>query len=233
MKLNADLNLVASCQTRQIPWESSPSAGVQRRRIECDDDHPPVERVTTLVCFAPNSAFSGHVHGGGEEFLVLEGVFSDQHADYPAGYYVRNPKGTGHAPHSNEGCTILVKLWQMHPEDQQALAINTRDETLWQTDRQYGQRLSLFSADYESVCMMKWPAGLQLDNLCFPGGVEYFVIEGGFSDQHGRYTNGSWLRLPAGSKQNIQVTQDCLLLRKSGHLLQPIDYTRQLHRRSS
>lgn len=228
MKLNADLTQAASCQTNQAQWEPSPSPGVHRRRIECDDDQPPVERVTTIVRFAPGSAFSGHVHGGGEEFLVLEGVFSDQHADFPAGYYVRNPRGSGHAPHSDEGCTILVKLWQMHPEDKQQLAINTRDASLWQTDPQYGQRLSLFSANYESVCMMKWLADLKLDNLCFPGGVEYFVLEGSFSDQHGTHTAGSWLRLPAGSKQNIQVTQDCLLLRKSGHLLKPVDYTRQL-----
>ena len=122
-----------------LAWEDSPSSGVQRLRLERDDDKPPVERVTTIVRFAPGGSFSGHVHGGGEEFMVLDGTFSDQHADYPQGFYVRNPRGTGHAPHSTHGCTILVKLWQMHPDDQQQLAEQSRE--LYQralTDSGYG-----------------------------------------------------------------------------------------------
>ncbi|RDH86067.1 MAG: cupin [endosymbiont of Galathealinum brachiosum] len=224
MKLNSDLTLRANLNINNLKWENSPSAGVQRLRLEADDEKPPVERVTTIVSFAPQSSFSGHVHGGGEEFLVLNGTFSDQHADYPEGYYVRNPKGTGHAPHSDEGCRILVKLWQMHPDDQNQLAINTRNENLWKKNRASGEILPLFNADYESVCMMRWPAGLKLSNLSFDAGVEYFVLHGRFYDDEGNYTKGSWLRLPAGSRQNITVTEDCLLLRKTGHLLEPVSY---------
>lgn len=224
MKLNADLSLRASCNIHQLIWEDSPSSGVQRLRLEQDDDNPPVERVTTLVRFAPQSAFSGHVHGGGEEFLVLEGVFSDQHADFPAGYYVRNPRGTGHAPHSEKGCTILVKLWQMSPDDQQPLAINTHDKSLWSKDNLGHDNLFLFNAGYESVCMKKWPAGGRLRDLEFPGGAEYFVLKGAFSDQDGTYKEGAWLRLPAGVKQNIEVIEDCTVLRKTGHLLNPVSY---------
>ena len=225
MKLNADLSLRASANIFQLNWEDSPSSGVQRLRLEQDDDKPPVERVTTVVKFAPQSAFAGHVHGGGEEFLVLEGVFSDQHADYPAGYYVRNPKGTGHAPHSDEGCTIFVKLWQMRADDQQQLAINTRDRSLWQTEGESGvQTLKLFTADYETVSMHKWPAGKHFCALEFPGGVEYFLLKGSFRDEKAVYTEGSWLRLPVNSMQTIEVIEDCLVLRKSGHLLSPVTY---------
>lgn len=224
MKLNSDLTLRANLNINNLTWEESPSAGVQRLRLEADDEKPPVERVTTIVRFAPQSSFSGHVHGGGEEFLVLKGTFSDQHADYPEGYYVRNPKGTGHAPHSDEGCTILVKLWQMHPDDQAQLAINTHDHNLWKNDELFGEVLPLFNADYESVCMMRWPAGMKLNNLSFETGVEYFIIHGSFYDDESNYTKGSWLRLPAGSRQNIMVTEDCLLLRKTGHLLEPVSY---------
>lgn len=229
MKLNADLSLRASCNIHQLDWENSPSTGVQRLRLERDDDTPPVERVTTVVKFAPNSSFSGHVHGGGEEFLVLDGVFSDQHADYPAGYYVRNPKGTGHAPHSDEGCSILVKLWQMRADDQQQLAINTRDTRLWQechADKGASgcEVIHLFSADYESVCMMRWSAGSCFTGLEFVGGVEYFVLHGRFSDEDDTYYDGSWLRLPAGSTQTIKVLEDCTILRKTGHLLHPVTY---------
>jgi len=224
MKLNADLSLRASLNINQLEWESSPSVGVQRLRLEADDDSPPVERVTTIVRFAPKSSFAGHVHPGGEEFLVLEGTFSDQHANYPKGYYVRNPKGTGHAPHSDEGCTIIVKLWQMHPDDKQQLAINTNDESLWASNSETGDVLSLFNADYETVEMLRWYKNMQFNNLNFDAGVEYFVINGSFSDDTDTYTEGSWLRLPGGSKQNIQINEDCLVLRKTNHLLEPVIY---------
>lgn len=224
MKLNADFTLRASRNIHQIEWEESPSSGVHRLRLEQDESHPPVERVTTIVRFAANSSFSGHVHHGGEEFLVLDGVFSDQHADYPAGFYVRNPSGTGHAPHSKEGCIILVKLWQMKQDDQLQMAMNTRDESLWQPGDNGQQKLVLFEADYESVCMLKWPAGLILSDLEFIGGVEYFILQGSFADDQGQYSEGSWLRLPAGSRQSIRVTDDCLVWRKAGHLLTPVSY---------
>lgn len=225
MKLNADLSLRATLNTHERHWEQSPSKGVQRLRLECDDDHPPVERVTTIVRFAEKSSFSGHVHTGGEEFLVLDGVFSDQHADYPAGYYVRNPPGTGHAPHSDKGCTILVKLWQMHPDDQQQIAINTTDERLWSTDKSGIATLALFKADYESVCMLRYPAKLTLTNQPFTDGVEYFVLEGHMRDGDGDYREGSWLRLPANTVQDLSIVEDTLLIRKTGHLRQPITYT--------
>jgi len=156
-----------------------PASGIRRLRLERDDDRPPVERVTTVVEFAPGSAFPGHVHHGGEEFYVLEGTFSDQHADYPAGYYVRNPKGTGHAPHSDKGCTILVKLWQMAPDDREQVAIDTRDGGLWQRREGYS-RLSLFEADYEQVDMLRLDAGFE-GSFEYDGGVEYLVLAGAFA----------------------------------------------------
>lgn len=225
MKLNADLSLRACANINELEWELSPVSGVRRLRLERDDDHPPVERVTTVVNFAPGSAFPGHVHAGGEEFYVLEGTFSDQHADYPAGYYVRNPKGTGHAPHSDAGCTILVKLWQMRADDQQQLAINTLDKNLWQACDGY-QRLELFDGDYEQVDMLKLNEDYQQD-FTYPGGVEYFVVQGGFADEQANYATGSWLRLPAGSKHHMHVSAACLLLRKQGHLLNPVSYLEQ------
>jgi len=224
MNLNSNLLLRASCNINQLEWLDSPSNGVQRRRLECFESKTEVERVTTIVRFAPQSSFAGHVHGGGEEFLVLEGVFSDQHGDYPAGYYIRNPKGTGHAPYSKEGCTILVKLWQMHADDTLQLATNTRDKSLWQKNTNKGEILPLFNADYESVSMLNWKAGSQMLEQEFNGGVEYFVLKGRFSDDEATYTEGSWLRLPAKSTQNIIVNEPCLVLRKTGHLLNPVSY---------
>jgi anti-sigma factor ChrR (cupin superfamily) len=71
-----------------------------------------VVRATSIVRYAPGSHFSAHTHGGGEEFFVLNGVFQDEHGDYPVGSYVRNPPTSSHVPGSDLGCVIFVKLWR-------------------------------------------------------------------------------------------------------------------------
>ncbi|MBO0236762.1 cupin domain-containing protein, partial [Vibrio parahaemolyticus] len=76
--------------------------------------------------------FSTHPHPQGEEILVLEGVFSDEYGDYPAGTYLRNPPGSQHAPFSKEGCVILVKLNQFESEDLETVRINT-NQASWQS----------------------------------------------------------------------------------------------------
>ena len=105
-------------------WVPSPMAGVLRRPL--DRVGGEVARATSLVRYAPGSQFKRHEHGGGEEILVLDGVFSDEQDDYPAGTYLRNPPGTGHAPHSRDGCTLFVKLWQFAAHDTQPVIIDTR-----------------------------------------------------------------------------------------------------------
>ena len=65
------------------------------------------------------------VHTGGEEFFVLEGVFQDEHGDFPAGSYIRNPPNSKHTPGSELGCTIFVKLWQFDLADRTHVRIDT------------------------------------------------------------------------------------------------------------
>ena len=68
------------------------------------------------------------VHDGGEEFIVLEGTFSDEFGYYPKGTYVRNPMGSSHNPYSDSGCVIFVKLRQFQDGDQEQVKINTNKE---------------------------------------------------------------------------------------------------------
>ena len=133
MRINADLSQRAVVASDALPWVASPLPGVERRMLERDGDE--VARVTSLVRYAPNSHFSAHTHSGGEEFLVLEGTFSDDYGDFPAGTYVRNPVGSKHTPHTDGGCLILVKLWWMHPDDQEFVRVDTTREDLWRADR--------------------------------------------------------------------------------------------------
>lgn len=64
---------------------------------------------TALVRWAPGTRFNAHRHFGGEEILVVNGVFEDEHGRYPAGSWLRSPHLSQHQPFSTEGCTILVK----------------------------------------------------------------------------------------------------------------------------
>jgi hypothetical protein len=115
MNLHADFSLRAAVHTEATPWLPSPMPGVDRRML--DRIGGEVARATTVVRYAPNSRFSAHVHTGGEEYPVLDGVFQDEHGDFPVGTYVRNPPGSRHTPRSDNAATILVKLWQFDPDD--------------------------------------------------------------------------------------------------------------------
>lgn len=65
---------------------------------------------TSLVRWAPGTHFTPHRHMGGEEILVLEGVFQDENGDYPTGTWIRSPHNSVHQPFSEGGCLIYVKV---------------------------------------------------------------------------------------------------------------------------
>ena len=108
MDINADFSQRIVMHGATMPWVDSPIAGVQRKMLDRIGEE--VARATTIVRYAPGSQFTAHRHEGGEEFIVLEGVFQDEHGDYPVGSYIRNPPTSRHSPRSALGCTIFVKL---------------------------------------------------------------------------------------------------------------------------
>jgi anti-sigma factor ChrR (cupin superfamily) len=216
MKLHADLSQRVVVLSESMPWVESPALGVQRRMLDRDGEE--IARATSVVRYAPGSQFAPHVHGGGEEFLVLEGVFSDEHGDYPIGTYVRNPVGSKHSPSSRDGCTILVKLWQMHPDDQQTVVIHT-SQASWLPGMEIGlQVIPLHTFGTETVALVKWAPGTHFQRHSHPGGEEIFVLEGVFEDEFGTYPKGSWLRNPPGSVHTPFSQNGCVIYVKVGHL---------------
>src|ERR687892_1415616 len=153
MKINADLSQRAVVHSDELPWAPSPLPGVQRRMLERDGAE--VARATSLVRYAPNSSFDPHTHGGGEEFLVLDGVFSDEHGDFGPGSYVRNPPGSRHTPRSAPGCTIFVKLRQMPPDDTETVRIDTANAA-WQAGPVEGaSTMPLYQRGSERVALVR------------------------------------------------------------------------------
>src|SRR5215472_3143638 len=119
MLLNDDLSTRTLVHAAALDWVRSPAKGVERRMLFRIGEEK--ARATSIVRYAPGSRFARHGHPGGEEFLVLEGTFQDETGDFPVGTYVRNPPGTGHAPGSESGCTIFVKLWQFKANDRERI----------------------------------------------------------------------------------------------------------------
>ena len=199
MRLNADFSKRVVIRPDDYQWIDSPSAGVERMLF--DRVGGEIARATSLVRFAPNSTFSEHTHGGGEEFLVLDGAFGDEYQAYPAGTYVRNPVGTSHSPRvGDQGCTILVKLYQMDDDDQEQLVVDTITTT-WSGGPAPGiEYMHLHEYGDVRVALIRWAPNTSFAAHGHPGGEEVFVVEGEFHDEHGTYPSGSWVRSPHGSE---------------------------------
>jgi anti-sigma factor ChrR (cupin superfamily) len=218
MLVNADFEQrVVRPPPRPEDWLPSPMTGVHRYLL--DRVGGEIARATSLVRYAAGSRFARHEHGGGEEILVLDGVFSDERGDHPAGTYLRNPPGSGHAPFSREGCTLFVKLWQFARGDMRTVRTDTRSAA-WHPGLVSGLTvMPLHEFDGISTALVRWAPDTQFSSHAHPGGEEIFVLEGMFRDEHGEYPAGSWLRNPRWSRHTpFTGPEGALIYVKVGHL---------------
>lgn len=217
MKINGEFDVRAVELSDQIPWVASPMKGVERRPLDRLGEE--VARATTVVRFAPGSHFSEHVHSGGEEFFVLDGVFQDEHGDCPAGSYIRNPPQSKHTPASEPGCTILVKLWQFDLADRSHIRIDTNKLGRVEDAARPGVSVSpLFCDERENVRMENWQAGAS-HPVEAEGGAEIFVLKGSIVEAGETLPKHAWLRTPIGYALNIKAgPEGARLWIKSGHL---------------
>ena len=217
MELHADFSQRAAVHAAALPWVASPIAGVDRRMLDRVGDE--VARATSIVRYAAASRFSAHTHGGGEEFLVLDGVFQDEHGDYPAGSYVRNPPTTRHTPGSAPGCVLFVKLWQFDLQDRTAVRRDAQGLVYTHAEDRPGVEIApLFHDSSEEVRMERWQPNA-LVALDLPDGGEFLVLNGTFEEGGDGFEPQSWLRLPPRSRLSATAGGDgCTLWVKTGHL---------------
>jgi hypothetical protein len=81
MLINEDLTKPVLIHADRIDWVPSPAKGVDRRMLFRIGEEK--ARATSIVRYASGSRFARHEHTGGEEFLVLDGVFQDESGDFP------------------------------------------------------------------------------------------------------------------------------------------------------
>lgn len=216
MLINADFSREALVVPRDKDWVRSPESGVDRLMLDRIGDE--VARATSLVRYAAGSSFPRHSHPKGEEFLVLEGVFSDDTGDFPAGTYVRNPPGSSHAPHSVDGCRILVKLRQFDAEDLAPVVIDTTTGSGWQAAGAMVERLPLHEYLSEQVCMLRLRAGARFDLARSDGGAEMLVVSGAVEYAGRRLGHEAWLRLPRNVTASLSAAEPTTIWLKTGHL---------------
>jgi anti-sigma factor ChrR (cupin superfamily) len=216
--INGDLSVRALVDTTRMEWAPSPSGSVWRKRVHLVGA-PESGQVTSVVRYEADSSFPPHDHPEGEEILVLEGVFSDEHGDWPAGTFLLNPEGFRHAPFSKPGCVLFVKLRQFPGRERRHVAVDTH-ELVWEPTSIPGvaQKALYQQAGFsDRIRLERWGPRADLGSVSYDQGAELFVLDGEFADDAGAYSAGCWLRLPAGSEHHPRSDGGCTLyIKRSG-----------------
>jgi anti-sigma factor ChrR (cupin superfamily) len=217
--INGNLMIRSAVDTARIQWTPSPSRTVWRKRVHLVGP-PEAGQVTSVVRYEPGATFPVHDHPGGEEILVLEGIFSDEHGDWPAGTYLLNPEGFRHAPFSRNGCVLFVKLRQYPGRAREHVTIMI-ESIAWQTGARPGTDVKpLYSQAgcSDTMRLERWAPHADLDRVEYANGAEFFVLEGSFADEAGTYGPHAWLRLPEGTSHAPTTSTGCILYIKEGGL---------------
>jgi anti-sigma factor ChrR (cupin superfamily) len=216
MKINDDFNQRVVINHHDLPWVPSPELGVDRRMLERQGNE--IAKATSIVRYQAGSKFQAHQHELGEEIFVLDGTFSDETGNYRAGTYIMNPPGSSHAPYSESGCTLFVKLRHLGSEQVIREVIDTKAAP-WYQGMVPGLKVMPLMQQGSGSTLVKWAPQTFFNPHRHYGGEEIFVVDGVFEDEHGRYSAGTWIRSPHMSMHKPFSNEGCTIFVKTGHLL--------------
>jgi hypothetical protein len=229
--VNSDLARRVVVQTAELEWSPSPwIPGINRKFLDRYGNGQFVPS-TSVVSFATGVRDPYHAHPHGEEFFVLEGVFTDHTGDYLPGFYVRHPMRWCHAPYvdmCNKAAVVWVKVSQIAEEGEPVIVKDTCDLDLpeW-CDRPCVEGkirvLPLHSSQGtgEWVWVEVWEPGARNIVVQPAGGEEVFVISGSLVEKGVTHPEHTWIRNPVagtGTHWERHAPKGCKLLVKSGHL---------------
>jgi hypothetical protein len=211
--LNMDRHEAVCVRPGDQSWQTAPQAPVKRWPLE--REAPESGQVTSLVEYLPNARFPAHLHPDGEEIWVLDGVFSDEGGDYPAGSYLRSPAGSSHSPFSKQGCLIFVKLNQFADKDDREVRMLPSDQ-IW----------SKRSDGIVECVLHRFASEITLLQCCAPGQAlelpqghgELLVLSGSLQSAEGDLPALSWLRCPDMGGQKLASRDGAVLMIKSADL---------------
>ena len=214
---NSDLSARIVIIESQEKWRSSPSDGVKRIYLD-RADYTEYTSATSIVKFDRRSRFLAHDHKNGEEFLVLDGIFSDEYGDYHKGTYVRNPHGSCHSPYSKDGCKIFVKLRQFQKGDT-ARVVKSMSEP-WKIYNEEVDFLKLHQFKTEIAYLAKFKPYSEV-KMPFKNnnGEEILILSGNLCDSTNNFSAVTWIRDPKSCFEHASAGAHglCIFV-KSGHL---------------
>ena len=216
MNIHSDYSKRVVINHHDLAWVPSPEAGIERRMLERIGDE--LAKATSIVRYQPGASFQMHAHEFGEEILVLDGVFSDETGNYPAGSYIMNPPGSSHTPFSELGCTLFVKLRHLGIECVEREVVDT-NSAQWFQGMVPGLSVMPLMQQGSGSTLVRWAPQTYFNPHKHYGGEEIFVVEGVFEDEHGRYPAGTWIRSPHMSLHQPFSKEGCTIFVKTGHLL--------------
>ncbi|MEZ9523685.1 cupin domain-containing protein [Enterovibrio norvegicus] len=211
---NVDLSVPITVSGGSLPFSDTPMVGVKRMMFERRGDEI-ARRATSCVRYAQGSSFKPHSHPGGEEYIVLDGTFSDHNGDFTKGWYVRNPVGSTHAPFTKEGCEIFVKLSQVPSNEPDYFYLNTH-EADWETIEDKHLQLQLWQSDIENTTLNQFKASYTSTVIKHDEVTEFFVLSGTAIINDVSYEHHSWMRFPAGTPITVSTTLGAVVYQKIG-----------------
>lgn len=217
LNINADLSQRVVIDTNAMDWQASPSPTVWRKRLY-HSGAVETGPVTSVVKYDRGSSFSRHEHPEGEEIFVLDGVFSDDSGDYPAGTHILNPEGFGHTPYSRDGCVLFVKLRQYAGSDRPQRRTDTNILAFEPRGRSGISEMPLYSQEgYDGrTSLIRFAPGTQGPKHGHPWGEEVLVLDGTLEDEFGVYPPGTWIRNPVDSVHQPFTKDGCTFFLKTG-----------------
>lgn len=217
--LNQNYSQPVMINTQQLEWESSPARNVWRKKLEREAKES--GKATSLVKYDAGASFSTHTHPAGEEIFVINGTFSDESGDYPAGSYLRNPAKSQHAPYSDAGCELFVKLCYFAPGDIRSVRIDT-NVAGWQQGMTDAQKvLPLHQFNEEITQLIELDENASWHPVVPQNGFEALILSGELYEQGEKIPVMSWLRRPAGKDPRFTAQNGPVrILLKTGHLPQ-------------
>ena len=217
MKTENDSGSLVVIENSNTEWTSSPESGVESKRFERSGEGNST-RATSIVKFPADRQFAPHTHFGGEEFLVLDGVFSDGTGNFPQGFYVRNPVGSSHSPWSQPGAIIFAKIGQFDSRDPNYVRLDTKGAD-WQNYPEQGMKVLLLH-QFEDECtfLVSLDSGHVFPQSGFVGGLEIFVVSGQLTVSDNDMMTHDWMR--SAHEEDIRITsrERAVFYLKTGHL---------------
>ncbi len=215
MNLHSDYSQRIVLYQDDLPWVDSPALGIQRRMLDRIGGEQ--ARATSIVRYAPNTHFAAHCHDFGEEILVLDGELRDEFGHYPAGAYLMNPPGSSHAPYSENGCTLFVKLRHLGDGHVEREYVDTKTAE-WLQGLLPGLHVMPLMRQGSGSTLVRWAPNTYFNPHRHYGGEEIYVVDGVFADEYGTYPKGSWIRSPHMSMHTPYSKEGCTIFVKTGHL---------------